>query len=104
MRRGTTPTLQITVTGLSEIEIQNLYLTLEQQGVVIEKNGGRRFHRQRSHIGDVNTGGNAISDGQDGRCHAAACIVYEQYRLRQQHRYRAGGSDTEGGGDTGWWN
>jgi hypothetical protein len=37
MRRGTTPTLQITVTGLSEIEIQNLYLTLEQQGVVIEK-------------------------------------------------------------------
>lgn len=37
MRRGTTPTLQITVTGLSKIEIQNLYLTLEQQGVVIEK-------------------------------------------------------------------
>ena len=37
MRRGTTPTLQITVTGLSEIEIQNLYLTLEQQGTVIEK-------------------------------------------------------------------
>lgn len=37
MRRGTTPTLQITVKGLSEIEIQNLYLTLEQQGVVIEK-------------------------------------------------------------------
>ena len=37
MRRGTTPTLQITVAGLSEIEIQNLYLTLEQQGAVIEK-------------------------------------------------------------------
>lgn len=46
MRRGTTPTLQITVTGLSKIEIQNLYLTLEQQDVVIEKNGGRRFHRR----------------------------------------------------------
>ena len=104
MRRGTTPTLQITVTGLPEIEIQNLYLTLEQQGVVIEKNGGRRFHRQRGHIGDVNAGGNAIPDGQDGCCHAAACTVYEQYRLRQQHRYRAGRGDTEGGSDTGWWN
>lgn len=30
MRRGTTPTLQITVTGLTDIEVQNLYLTLRQ--------------------------------------------------------------------------
>lgn len=37
MRRGTTPTLQITVTGLSKIEIQVLHLILEQQGVVIKK-------------------------------------------------------------------
>lgn len=37
MRRGTTPTLQITVTGLSKIEIQILHLILEQQGVVIKK-------------------------------------------------------------------
>ena len=37
MRRGTTPTLQITVTGLSKIEIQVLHLIIEQQGVVIKK-------------------------------------------------------------------
>lgn len=37
MRRGTTPTLQITVTGLSKIEIQVLHLILERQGVVIKK-------------------------------------------------------------------
>ena len=37
MRRGTTPTLQITVTGLTDIEIQNLYLTLRQGQITIEK-------------------------------------------------------------------
>lgn len=37
MRRGTTPTLQITVTGLTDIEVQNLYLTLRQGQTTIEK-------------------------------------------------------------------
>ena len=37
MRRGTTPTLQITVTGLTDIEAQNLYLTLRQGQTTIEK-------------------------------------------------------------------
>ena len=37
MRRGTTPTLQITVTGLTDIEVQNVYLTLRQGQTTIEK-------------------------------------------------------------------
>lgn len=37
MRRGTTPTLQITVTGLTDIEVQNLYLTLRQGQTTIKK-------------------------------------------------------------------
>ena len=103
MRRGTTPTLQITVMGLSKIEIQNLYLTLEQQGVVIEKTEA-----------DVSIDSEVISatltqeetlylTAKDGCCHAAACIVHEQHGLCQQHRHGAGRGDTEGGGDSRWW-
>lgn len=41
MRRGTTPTFQITVTGLSDIEIDVLWLTLKQDTTEItkDKNG-----------------------------------------------------------------
>lgn len=37
MRRGTTPTFQITVTGLSDIEIDVLWLTLKQGTTEITK-------------------------------------------------------------------
>lgn len=37
MRRGTTPTLQITISGLEDIQISKLYLTLKQDSTVIEK-------------------------------------------------------------------
>lgn len=37
MRRGTTPTLEITVAGLTRIEVEDLYLTLKQGDTVIEK-------------------------------------------------------------------
>lgn len=37
MRRGTTPTLEITVAGLTQIEVEELYLTLKQGDAVIEK-------------------------------------------------------------------
>lgn len=37
MRRGTTPTFQITVTGLSDIEIDVLWLTLKQYTTEITK-------------------------------------------------------------------
>lgn len=40
MRRGTTPTLQITVTGLSKIEIQVLHLIIEQQVTAGYTSGG----------------------------------------------------------------
>lgn len=37
MRRGTTPTISITVKGLSDIQINKAYLTLKQRGTVVEK-------------------------------------------------------------------
>lgn len=37
MYRGTTPTIVLTVKGLSEIEISKLYLTIKQFDNVIEK-------------------------------------------------------------------
>ena len=37
MRRGTTPTISITVKGLSSIQIDKAYLTLKQRGTVVEK-------------------------------------------------------------------
>lgn len=37
MRRGTTPTISITVKGLSDIQIDKAYLTLKQRGIVVEK-------------------------------------------------------------------
>lgn len=37
MYRGTTPTIVLTVKGLSEIEISKIYLTIKQHGNVIEK-------------------------------------------------------------------
>ena len=37
MRRGTTPTFQITVTGLNDIEIDVLWLTLKQDTTEITK-------------------------------------------------------------------
>lgn len=37
MRRGTTPTISITVKGLSDIQINKAYLTLKQRGTVAEK-------------------------------------------------------------------
>lgn len=40
MRRGTTPTFQITVTGLNDIEIDVLWLTLKQGTTEITKEKG----------------------------------------------------------------
>lgn len=40
MRRGTTPTFQITVTGLSDIEIDVLWITLKQGTTEITKEKG----------------------------------------------------------------
>lgn len=37
MYRGTTPTIVLTVKGLSEIEISKIYLTIKQYDKVIEK-------------------------------------------------------------------
>lgn len=37
MIRGTTPTITITATGLSEISVEAAYLTIKQPGVEIEK-------------------------------------------------------------------
>lgn len=37
MRRGTTPTLQITISGLEDIQTSKLYLTLKQDSIIIEK-------------------------------------------------------------------
>ena len=37
MNRGTTPTISITVKGLSDIQINKAYLTLKQRGTVVEK-------------------------------------------------------------------
>ena len=50
MRRGTTPTLQITISGLEDIQISKLYLTLKQDGIIIEKTEK-----------DVTTDGNVLS-------------------------------------------
>ena len=40
MRRGTTPTIKATVAGLQDIEIDEIFLTIKQLGVEIEKTGG----------------------------------------------------------------
>ena len=37
MYRGTTPTISLTVNGLSELQIHSAYLTIKQGGKVIEK-------------------------------------------------------------------
>ena len=37
MYRGTTPTMVLTIEGISEIEISKLYLSLSQFGNTIEK-------------------------------------------------------------------
>lgn len=39
MRRGTTPTIKATVVGLQDVEIDEIYLTVKQLGVEIEKSG-----------------------------------------------------------------
>lgn len=38
MYRGTTPSIILKITGLSEIELDKIYVTIEQRAVVIEKN------------------------------------------------------------------
>lgn len=50
MRRGTTPTLQLTISGLDDIQVDKLYLTLKQDSTVIEKTEG-----------DVTIDGNVLS-------------------------------------------
>lgn len=37
MYRGTTPTIKLTIQGLSDIDISKIYLTLKQFDIVIEK-------------------------------------------------------------------
>ena len=37
MYRGTTPSISLSVTGLSDIELHSAYLTVKQRSVVIEK-------------------------------------------------------------------
>lgn len=37
MYRGTTPTIRLTITGLKDIAVHKLYLTIKQFGSVIEK-------------------------------------------------------------------
>ena len=37
MRRGTTPTIKLTVSGISDIEIDKIFLTIKQRSVVVEK-------------------------------------------------------------------
>ena len=37
MRRGTSPTLQLSRSGLDDIKVDKLYLTLKQDSTVIEK-------------------------------------------------------------------
>lgn len=37
MRRGTTPTIQLTIDGLSDIQIKELYLTLKQESTQMDK-------------------------------------------------------------------
>lgn len=37
MYRGTTPTIKLTIQGLSDIDISKIYLTLKQFDIIIEK-------------------------------------------------------------------
>lgn len=39
MRRGTTPTIKATIVGLQGIEIDEIFLTIKQLGIEIEKSG-----------------------------------------------------------------